>query len=211
MQAAAVGKKRPSKQIDERRLASAIWTHDADPIAATDLYAEIVYDLEVAIALSDSSCLDHLPAGLFRLLHRQLHVGLRAVLPAPFALVAKLQQRLKTALVALPPRTDAKAQPVLLLHDTPLELVPLDFLLLKNGIAPCFEGGEAFIEPARVAAIEPHCRLGELFQEAAVVADEYHGRAGAIERRLQIFDGHHVELVGGLVQQQDIWFWCKHA
>jgi hypothetical protein len=100
---------------------------------------------------------------------------------------------------------------VLLLHDAPLELVTLDFLLLKNGIAPCFEGGEALIEPARAAAIEPHSRLGEAFQEAAVMADEHHGRAGGLERRLQALYGYHVEMVGRLIEQQDIGFRCKNA
>ena len=65
----------------------------------------------------------------------------------------------KPALVALPPRGDAVAEPVLLVGDPAVELVAVAFLFLQHLVAPGLEIGEAAIEPPRHAAVEPHRRL----------------------------------------------------
>ncbi len=100
---------------------------------------------------------------------------------------------------------------MLLLHDAAVELVAFDLLGLQDRVAPRLEGGEALVEPARGAAVEPHRRLREVLQEAPVVADQHNRRAQGFEHRLQALDGDHVEMVGGLVEQQDIGFRCQHA
>ena len=52
---------------------------------------------------------------------------------------------------------------------------------------------------------------GKIFQEAPVVADQHHRRAGGLEHRLQALDADHVEMVGGLVEQENVGFRRQHA
>ena len=66
---------------------------------------------------------------------------------------------------------------MLFVDDAPVELVALDFLFLELGVAPRLEGGEALIEPARAAAIEPDGRAGQVGEQPLVVADQREGRA----------------------------------
>ena len=209
--AAAIGGKHAGEQIDQRRFAGAVRSDDADAGAAGDLHAEILHQSKRAIAFGDLLRLDHLLAGFFRLLHRQHHLALRAAVLHLLASVAKRQQRFETALVAFPPSADAVAQPVLLLHDAAVELVAFDLLRLQDRIAPRLESGEALVEPPRGAAVEPHRRLRQVLQETPVVADQHDGRAHDLERRLQTLDGHQVEMVGGLVEQQYVGLRRQHA
>ena len=58
-------------------------------------------------------------------------------------------------LVALAPRGDPVAQPVLLHRDLAAQLVVLDLLLLQDCIAPCLELSEATVKRASDAAIQP--------------------------------------------------------
>src|SRR6185437_4371487 len=148
---------------------------DADAVATGDLDAEVAHHGEAAIALGDAPCLDHLPARLSRLLHRELHVAGCAVGQRVSALAAKREQALEAALVALPARAHAVAEPVLLLHDAAVELVAGNLLGLEDRIAPGLEAGKAVVEPPRDAAVEPDGGLGKSLQETPVVADQHHG------------------------------------
>jgi hypothetical protein len=58
-------------------------------------------------------------------------------------------------LVALPPRGDAVAEPVLLHDDLAVELVAVAFLLLQHPSRHASKCGEALVEAAGLAAIEP--------------------------------------------------------
>ena len=127
------------------------------------------------------------------------------------AFAAKRDQTLEAALVALPSRADAVAEPVLLLHDAAVELVAGNLLGLKDRIAPGLEASKTFVEPPRDAAVEPDGGLGKILQEPPVVADQHHGRAGDLEHRLQALDADHVEMVGGLVEQENVGFRRQHA
>ena len=100
---------------------------------------------------------------------------------------------------------------MLLLHDAAVELVAGKLLGLEDRVAPGLEAGEALVEPPRDAAIEPDGGLGEILQEAPVVADQHHGRARGLEHRLQALDGDHVEMVGGLVEQENVGLGRQHA
>ena len=123
LHAAGIGSEHAREQIDERGLAGAVRADDADAVAAGDLDAEVAHQGELAIALGDAPCLDHLPAGLSRLLDRELHVSRRAVGESFPALAAKRDQALEPALVALPPGAHTVAEPMLFLHDAPVELM----------------------------------------------------------------------------------------
>src|SRR6185295_3512586 len=120
---------------------------------AGDLDAEVAHHGEVPIALGDAPRLDHLPAGLARLLDGKLHVFGRTVGQFLPAVAAKRDQSLEPALVALPPRADAVAEPVLLLHDAAVELVTGDLLGLEDRVAPSLEAGKVVVEPPRDAAV----------------------------------------------------------
>ena len=93
---------------------------------------------------------------------------------------------------------------MLFLDDAPVELVALDFLFFELGVAPGLEGGEALVEPARAAAIEPDGRAGEVGEQPPVVADHREGRARLRQFLLQPFDRDEVEMVGRLVEQQNV-------
>ena len=120
-------------------------------------------------------------------------------------------QLAEPAHVALAPGGDAVAQPVLLAHDLPAELVLLALFFLQHRVAPCLEMGKALVEPASVAAVEPDGGARHALQEAAVVRDEDQRGGGAIELVLQPLDRGQVEMVGRLVEQQDVRLGRQHA
>src|SRR5690606_30341067 len=65
-------------------------------------------------------------------------------------------------------------------------------------------------EPPRLAAIEPHRGGGEVGEEAAVMADDHHGRARAGERLLEVLDRRDVEMIGRLVEEENVRFRRDH-
>jgi len=72
---------------------------------------------------------------------------------------------------------------VLLGGDLAVELVLVPLLLLEEGVAPRLEAGEALVDPARLAAVEPDRGPGQRREEAPVVADESEGRAAGTATR----------------------------
>jgi len=98
----------------------------------------------------------------------------------------------------------AVTQPVLLYRDLAAELVAFAFFLVENLLAPGLEFREAAIEPAGQAAVEPDDRAREAFEQSAVVADEHEAGAQPAEFLLQPLDGRQVEVIGWLVEQQDV-------
>ena len=69
-------------------------------------------------------------------------------------------------LVALAPRGDAIAQPMFLGDDLAVDLVLLALLLLELAVAPGLEFGEAAVERAGAAAIEPDRVARKVLQES---------------------------------------------
>ncbi len=64
--------------------------------------------------------------------------------------------------------------------------------------------GKAAFNTARAAAVEPDRRARQRREEAPVVADDHQCGTACIEVALQPFDGGEIEVIGRLVQQQDI-------
>jgi hypothetical protein len=159
-------------------------------------------DRAVAIGLGDLVGLDDELAGFLRVGGARLHGALRPLMAA-VALAHGLQFA-KAAHVALAARRDAIAQPVLLALDRLAELVLLHLLLLEDLVAPGFEMGKAAVEAARGAAIEPDGGIRDLFEEATVMRDDDKRAAGLLQLAFQPFDGRQVEMVGRLVEQQDV-------
>ena len=138
-----------------------------------------------------------------------------AALPAVGAVAAaRLPQRLQGAEpadIALAPRGDAVAQPVLLGDDLAVELVLVALFLGQDLVPPCLETGEAALDAAGLAAVEPDRAAGQVRQEPPVVADHDQRGAAAGKLALEPFDRGEVEMIGGLVEQQDVGSGREHA
>ena len=66
---------------------------------------------------------------------------------------------------------------MLFLDDATVELVTRELLLFEQCVAPSLEGGEALVEAAGAAAVEPNRRPGQVGEQAAIMADD--GERGA--------------------------------
>jgi hypothetical protein len=100
---------------------------------------------------------------------------------------------------------------MLLGDDLAVELVLVAFLFRQNPIAPLFEMRKPAFEPARLAAIEPHRAARQGREKPPVVADDHHGGAARVEVTFQPFDGRQIEMIGRLVEQQNIGGRHQHA
>jgi hypothetical protein len=92
-----------------------------------------------------------------------------------------------------------------------IELVLLPFFLFQLAIAPGFELAEALRQQTRAAAIEPHRLTGQILQKAPVMADEHERRSEARELLLEPEDRGKIEVVRGLVEQQNVRFGRQRA
>src|SRR5262249_30408973 len=130
------------------------------------------------------------------------------VAPALFAERKEITEPLDVALAAA---GDAIAQPVLLVDDLAVELVLLALFFREHLIAPGLEAGKAAVDLPDLAAVEPGGGAREVGEEAAVVADQDQRAAAAVEFAFQPFDGRQIEMVGRLIQQQDVGRGRQHA
>ena len=162
-----------------------------------------------AVALADAFRLDHQRAGRRRRTGGDGGVAGAGAIGA--ALFAQRLQLADPAHVALAPAGDAVAHPMLFGDDLAVELVLLALLLRQQHVAPFLEMGKAALDAARAAAVEPDRRARQRREEAPVVADDHQRGAAGIEIALQPFDGGEVEMIGRLVEQQDIGRWRQHA
>ena len=199
---AGIGFECAGQQVEQRGLAGAVGADDADAVAAQHAGGEAAHDGAFAERLVDAlGHHDHAPGDV------ALGGGeLGAAGGAAHLLGAGAQfvQVAEAADVALAPGGDAVAQPVFFHHQLAVQLVALLCLLFQRVVAPGFEMGEAAIQPAGGTAVEPDDAAGERFEQAPIMADQHHGGAQGGQFRLQPGDGGQVEVVGRLVQQQDI-------
>src|SRR4051812_35829034 len=151
--AAAVRCAAAGQHLDERGLAGAVRTDDADAIAALDADREAVDDLSLAIGPADILGLDDELAGLVGFGGREVGVARRAAIIAP--LVAQRVKIAEPLDVALAPAGDAVAQPVLLVDDLAVELVLVALFFREHLVAPGLEGAEAAVDLPDLAAVEP--------------------------------------------------------
>src|SRR3954471_16201305 len=200
--AAAVRRAAAGQHLDERGLAGAVGADDADAVAALDPDREAVDDLSLAIGPADILGLDDELAGLVGFGSRDVGVARRAAMGA--ALVAQCVEIAEPLDVAFAAARDAVAQPVLLVDDLAVELVLVALFLREHLIAPGLEGTEAAVDLPDLAAVEPGGAAREVAQEAPIVADDHQRAAAALQFALQPFDGRKIQMVGRLVQQQDI-------
>ncbi len=173
--AAGVGRERAGQEIDQRGLAAAVRADDADAVAALDAGGEIVDDRPAVVGFADAIGLDHQRAGAVRRRRGEARLARGGAKVA--ARLPQRVQRAEPADIALAPRGDAVAQPVLLGDDLAVELVLVALFLGQHLVAPGLEGGKAALDAARLPAVEPDRGARQVGEKPPVVAD--HDQRGA--------------------------------
>jgi hypothetical protein len=107
-------------------------------------------------------------------------------------------------LVAGAPGGDAIAQPILLYCDLTAELVLLVFLLLEYRVPPTLERREPLFEHPGNTAVEPYGTVREPFEQPSIMADQDDARAQFGQFALQPLDAGQVQVIGRLVEKQDV-------
>src|SRR3954462_9481004 len=88
-------------------------------------------------------------------------------------ILAHRRKQADAAHVALAPRRYAVAHPMLLGDDLAAELVLLALFFFEHLVTPFLERRKAALAAPRDSAIKPHGRARQLFEKAAVVADQH--------------------------------------
>jgi hypothetical protein len=192
----------PQQQLQQGGLAGAIGADDADAVAAHDAGREILQQQSLAEALGEIDGLDdELAAGGCGF---GGELGPAGPEDAAGALGAQRLKPPAPALVAAAPGGDAAQIPILLGGDALLQPLGLALLALDQLLRPGLEAGEAGVELVQLAALEPEHAGREACEEGAIMADEEQRALEAQQHLLEPFDGRQVEVIGGLVQQQQI-------
>ena len=208
LQLAAVGLQSAREHGDERGLARAVLADNAHPVAAQDARGEIGDDGALPIGLEDMLGLDDQLARNRPLGDADLHIAHK--LAGLAHLGAQFRKAAHAAHVALAPSADAVAHPMFFIGDLPVELVAVALLLLQHLIAPGLELAKALVEAPRRAPVDPDGGVGEVLQEASIMADDDEGRAERRQLLFQPFDGGQIKMVGGLVEQQHVRLGRQH-
>ncbi|CAI8755951.1 putative 30S ribosomal protein S5 [Methylococcus capsulatus] len=197
-----IGLQLPQQQPQQGRLAGTVRADEAHPVAAQHQSGKILDHRHTTEGDGEMFDLEHqltAALGLF-----QLEPGDTLPRAALCTLAAHPLQRPHPAFVAGPPRLDALADPCLLDRQLAVELgIALLFFLqrrrLLRQVVPVITG-----PGGQLAAVQIDDAGGHPLQEGAVMGDEHDG-AGELEQLLlQPDDGFEVEMVGGLVQEQQI-------
>ena len=206
---AGIGRLRPGQHVDQRGLADAVRPDDAEAVAALDADREVLDDPAIAIAPADVAGLDDELAGLVGFGGGKVGAAGGATIVA--ALLAQRVEIAEPLDIALAAAGNAVAQPVLLVDDLAVELVLFALFLGQHLVAPGLEGAKAAVDLPDLAAIEPRRAARQVRQEPPVMADQDQRAAAAAEFAFQPFDGGEIEMVGRLVEQQDIGRRRQHA
>ncbi len=198
----------PGEKRQQRRLAAAVRPQDAQPRAGRQRQADAVQDLLAFEGLAEFAGDEQLlglaagggevDAGGDRCRGAGLDLG-QLVEEAVGLLDARL--RLRGA------RLGAAAQPLQLAPRAVGERLLVLGLVAQHLVALLQEdavGALDLEEAAGIGAGELHHPPGHVLQEIAVVADHHEGRGLADEQLLQPEDALEIEVVRGLVHQQDV-------
>ena len=185
---------------EQRGLAGAVRADDADDAAGRQLEGEIVDQEPVAEAFADMVCLDDHVAEARARRNGDLRLAVVVAAGLRHKLVIGLDARLGFRLARLGARPD----PVELAGERPL----LGLVLLAFDLEPLL----LLLEPGRIAAlignagaaIELERPFGDVVEEVAVVGDHDHGAGIVAQMMLEPGDAFGVEMVGRLVEQQDV-------
>ncbi|PTC33665.1 large tegument protein [Pseudomonas paraeruginosa] len=191
-----------SQGLDQGRLAGAVGAEQTDARAGHQLQLDLLQHRLVAIAEAAVAEIQQRPGNLVRLaeaeVERRIDVGRRQFLEA----LQRLDPALRLArLGGLGLEAGDEA-----LHVRALRLLLLVGLLLLRqalGTGP-LEGGIAAPIKSQLAVLEVHHVVHHRIEEVAVVGDQHEGARIALEPVLQPEDRVEVEVVGRLVEQQQV-------
>ena len=200
---AAVGGDLAQQNLEQGGLARAVGADDGDAVAAHDAGREILEQHALAERLGQMLGLDHPlargSAGVHG--HRDLALDLAHALGL---LGAQIHQLAAASLIARAAGGDAAQQPVLFLLQLLVQSARFVRFLGDDLLGPLVKMGEALVEAADLAVVEPEAALGDPFQEGAVVADDQGGATAGLQLLFQGLDGQDVEVVGRLVEQKNV-------
>ena len=189
-------------ELQQRALARAVGSDEADPVAADHARREIADQRAVAVILADGQQFGHQLARAFAGGQLQVHPA-QAFAPRRAFAPQRFEPQ-HAALVARPACLDALANPRLFLgqhlvglgvdHGLVFQLAGLA-LLVRREIARIGE---------QAAAVELDDARGDRVEEAPVVADAHDGAIEVLQQLLEPSDGGEVEMVRRLVQQQHV-------
>src|SRR5438477_3848995 len=199
---AAVGLLVADDHTEERRLAGAVRADHADDAAPRQVEVDAVHEQPVAVPLAEPARLDHevaeprtrrdrdargTAARFGRLvLREELLVGGEPRLALRLARARRHPHPLELACK----RPAARRGFLLLLREPPL------LLLEPRGVVPLPRDAEA--------AVELQDPAGDVVEEVAVVGDGDDGAWIFLEMALEPRDGFRVEVVGGLVEEEQV-------
>ena len=201
--AAGRGLQPARQQAQQRGLARAVGADDADTLALEDAQVEPPDNRRLAgVGEAEAVYLERQRARALAGL--KLHAA-DALLQAALAEgLAQLEQRAHAALVAGAAGAHPLAQPGLLLVELTAQALPCHRLVVQKLLLALQEGVVVAIPARQAAAVEIDDAAGQPAQEGAVVGDEEERLDAALQEVLQPLDGVEVEVVGGLVQQQEV-------
>ncbi len=190
------------QQADQRRLAAAVGAEDADPVAAQQGDGEIPQQRQAVDGVAQMLRFDHHLAGVVALLDFQ--AGGALAVAAPGVVLAHAFQGAHPAFVTGAARLDALADPALFLAELLVELgVGALFVFQRRLLA-----GQVLVVIAgpagQFAAVQLDNAGRQGADEGPVVGNEHQGGGIAFEEGFQPADRVQVQVVGGLVQQQDV-------
>ena len=199
----------PRQKLEQGGLARPIGAHHPDPVSPRDAEGEIHDDGALAESLHHLLGVDH---------HLGFHVVIfEAELCSPgraehrSARGPHLMELCKPPLVALPSGRNAPLQPVKLQLELGVQPLGVARFLGIDLLGPRIEATETDLGPPQATAFQPEAGTGEALQEGAVVADRDEGAGVAGQPILKPFDRRKVEMVGRLVEQQDLRILRKRA
>lgn len=97
-------------------------------------------------------------------------------------------------------------QPFGFFLDFLVKILLFDDFLVDNLFLPFFKIAETFVVAAQNAAVEPEGCPGGVAQKHPVMADEYDRAAKIGDNFFKFFNRRHIQMVGRLVQQQNVRF-----
>ncbi len=199
--AAAVRRLKSKQYANERRLADAIASDEADAVAAHDAQREVLDDLALAEALADSVKLDNQSSGALAGIQIQIDTA-EAVSPLR-ALNTQSLEPAHAALIPRPSRLDPFANPDLLLCQLLVEALLRGAFRIELRTLELLVAGEIAGIRAQPSTIELHDACHGTVQERAVVGNDDGGR-DAHEQCLESLDRLDVQMIGRLIEQQHV-------
>ena len=189
-------------EAEQRRLAGAVGADQADLVATLDAGGKVAHDLAFAISLVDVLQLGDQLAALVAGI--ELQIDLAHPLAAGLAFGTQLVETLDAEYRTRAPGLDPLADPHLLFLEQLVGAGIGQRLLVQHGFLALLVLRETAGKTGQLAAVEFDDAGAHAVEEGTVVGDEEQRDTAFDEQVFQPFDGGDVEVVGRLVEEQDL-------